>query len=341
MPRGPSPSQVRPGSGIGAPAVPSSSTTRELAPAEQRNVRPSRKQTKPSFLARNGGPCFAFSFFALGVVPVLVFLIAAVMAVPIWRLECGEVDDFHEYEPGLDPCSFYGWWKYIMGNLVGLATPLTSLSPIEGHVTTEVVDLLVAVWSLALSGLAIGIMANLIFVTNLVETGDTKARLVMTQFLLWIAGTCKTSHGETMDIHEFTDVVSSSGLNIPATHVTELFNEEDKDGSGVIDHKEAQKLLKRLCDIVEAGESDVSSSEFPQLSDANGISTAPSLDKVLTVLTELQAGQKKLQMDVDDIRSKLGATPSRPFGSDAAATLPRVARLTPLKEADSPGAKSS
>ena len=36
MPRGPSPSQVRPGSGIGAPAVPSSSTTRELAPAEQR-----------------------------------------------------------------------------------------------------------------------------------------------------------------------------------------------------------------------------------------------------------------------------------------------------------------
>ena len=39
-------------------------------------------------------------------------------------------------------CSYYQWWIYIVGNLVGVG--ITNVGPAAGHVFAEIVDLLSA-----------------------------------------------------------------------------------------------------------------------------------------------------------------------------------------------------
>jgi len=46
---------------------------------------------------------------------------------------------------------YYNWFKYVTGNLVGVG--LTDVGPASGHYVTELIDLLIAVWSLALTGM--------------------------------------------------------------------------------------------------------------------------------------------------------------------------------------------
>ena len=80
------------------------------------------------------------------VVPTAVFGISAVFAGILYALECAEATgddktcDWHESDC---ICSYYQWWIYIIGNLVGVG--ITDVGPEAGHVVAELVDLLIAV----------------------------------------------------------------------------------------------------------------------------------------------------------------------------------------------------
>ena len=104
------------------------------------------------------GPCC--SLFAVGLIgiPILVFTIGAFFALPLYFIECHAYPDTVNRTAGLDysdssnTCAYFQWWLYIMGNLTGLATPLTKITVASSHVFSEIIDVLVAVWSLTLAG---------------------------------------------------------------------------------------------------------------------------------------------------------------------------------------------
>eukprot|EP00658_Telonema_sp_P-2_P068933 TRINITY_DN5796_c0_g2_i2.p1 TRINITY_DN5796_c0_g2~~TRINITY_DN5796_c0_g2_i2.p1 ORF type:complete len:172 (-),score=41.38 TRINITY_DN5796_c0_g2_i2:111-626(-) len=88
--------------------------------------------------------------------PIARVAVFALLAVPIALLLNGMVFG------GL-LALFEGWpymdgFYYVTGNLTGLATPLTSAQP-ETNLG-KIVDVLIAIWSLSVLGVVIGLMAN-------------------------------------------------------------------------------------------------------------------------------------------------------------------------------------
>ena len=124
------------------------------------------------------GPCC--SLFAVGLIgiPILVFTIGAFFALPLYLIECHAYPDTVNRTAGLDyadssnTCAYFQWWLYIMGNLTGLATPLTKITVASSHVFSEIIDVLVAVWSLTLAGLVIGVVGGLHVVNVIVNRSD-------------------------------------------------------------------------------------------------------------------------------------------------------------------------
>lgn len=136
----------------------------------------------------------------LVIVPVVVFGLSAVFAVPLWILECDHEDPFiggsysygdvlnyagadampltddqqgrfydHYRDGPSDSCFFYNWFLYVVGNLAALGNPLTNVGPRSGSRMVELLDLLIATWSLAVSGTVIGIAAGLTSMTHLTD----------------------------------------------------------------------------------------------------------------------------------------------------------------------------
>ena len=106
------------------------------------------------------------------VIPALVLSIAAFFALCLWPFECrGAWLEYQEHHPGADHirkgspeelrCQYYSWFLYISGNLLGLATPLTSVTTQSGHIAPAIIDLVVSTWSLSLAGIVIGAIASL------------------------------------------------------------------------------------------------------------------------------------------------------------------------------------
>ena len=56
-------------------------------------------------------PCGTFMAIAVFFVPLLVFLVAAVCAVPIWGMECLWQTTGPVAGPESDVCLYYEWWK--------------------------------------------------------------------------------------------------------------------------------------------------------------------------------------------------------------------------------------
>lgn len=119
----------------------------------------------------------SFLVIALFLVPVFIFLVALIFALPLYAVEC-------EDDPNL--CSYYEWFKYICGNLVGLGTPLSAdeYTPASGHVVAELFDLLIAAWSMALAGLIYGLVGALGFVTLATELMDQSLASRIKRFIL-------------------------------------------------------------------------------------------------------------------------------------------------------------
>eukprot|EP00658_Telonema_sp_P-2_P053704 TRINITY_DN4231_c0_g1_i1.p1 TRINITY_DN4231_c0_g1~~TRINITY_DN4231_c0_g1_i1.p1 ORF type:complete len:211 (-),score=54.74 TRINITY_DN4231_c0_g1_i1:106-738(-) len=104
-------------------------------------------------------PCFTFHtpvhrvvIFTFVIVPVAVLIIAFCFGALLALLEGWTVRQ-----------GFY----YVVGNLTGMATPLTTVTPTSTY--GKMVDVIVAVYSLALAGLIIGLMTNFALVNEVTE----------------------------------------------------------------------------------------------------------------------------------------------------------------------------
>lgn len=123
-------------------------------------------------------PCCLTACLVLVFVPVCVFALSLFFALIMYSIECTDLQYVQEGNisvPGssyayqyedLDAserpvCQIYQWFLYICGNLVGLGNPLTNVSPSSGQLLSEIVDLSVAVWSLAITGSVIGMIGGL------------------------------------------------------------------------------------------------------------------------------------------------------------------------------------
>jgi len=196
-------------------------------------------------------------------VPIVVFALGAVFATPLWLIECDEVQDGVEDDATAtkdEMCSFYEWWKYILGNLVGLGSPLTPVGPESGHMFAEVVDLLIAIWSLSVAGLVIGLLGSLAWVNVVTESADERIsgkfdRMIGFEDRVRDAIESKSS---SMDFTAFSNLCKEQGMHINEAALREVFKSADADGSGFIEKSEVESLLAKVRDAEQAGGSSSS-----------------------------------------------------------------------------------
>jgi len=122
----------------------------EPAEAEKKEEEPGGAH-EPSFW-RNLG---IFLFFVFIVVPVIVLAISFIFGLILAEVEGWDIID-----------GFY----YITSMLCGLPNPLTDVEPD----TTEgkIVDIIIAIWALALAGTIIGIVGGMSVISQLVESAE-------------------------------------------------------------------------------------------------------------------------------------------------------------------------
>ena len=177
-----------------------------------------------------------FMLVILVLVPMLVFSVAALCALPLWSVECGELGDSVE-----GACSYWEWFLYVMSNLCGLATPLTDISPDSDHKFAEIVDLLIAVWSIALTGTVIGAIGVMSFTNVTVERMEkTLTRRLAGKAL------AEAAAAGMLDLNKLTEVLVENGFSLSAEATKRIFEAADADKSGSIDTKELKKILEIL-----------------------------------------------------------------------------------------------
>ena len=203
--------------------------------------------------------CLTFLFIGAILVPMVLFLMALLMGLMLMAIECDEAKRRHAGNAqlfyngteavdidGIDVdamCSVYEWFKYVLGNMVALATPLTVVTPSSGHVLGEMLDLLIAAWSVTMAGVFYGIIGALAFTSVMVEA--TEGSLMRTWQRLLMKGAMGelVKHESGMDFAEFLSVAPS---NYSEKQLRELFERADRDGSGAIDRTEVNALLASL-----------------------------------------------------------------------------------------------
>ncbi len=62
---------------------------------------------------------------------------------------------------------------YVVGNLCGLATPLTTVNPDTTH--GRFIDIVIAVWSLSIAAAFIGVVSGMAFLGTLVRQRRSRA----------------------------------------------------------------------------------------------------------------------------------------------------------------------
>merc|ERR1712031_129452 len=128
-----------------------------LSPQGDGSASPRKQVEEEDAAADEGNPltcakAMMIIFFIVVIIPLIVIVISAVFGAMLADAEGWTFED-----------GFY----YVVGNLVGLATPLTDVSPTsEGG---KVLDVFVAVWSLSLAGVAIGFIGSFSFVGAIAE----------------------------------------------------------------------------------------------------------------------------------------------------------------------------
>ena len=124
--------------------------------------------------SKRAGVCAICCFFAVIIflcIPSAIFGLSAGFAAILWGVECTDdkivvkveaIEAMSGVAQSISlQCSYYDWFLYVTGNLVGLGNPLTQVSPTSGNAFAEIIDLLIAVWSLSVAGTVIGIIGGL------------------------------------------------------------------------------------------------------------------------------------------------------------------------------------
>lgn len=222
-----------------------------------KNVLYAGKKSMPRKFARRHkglGTCLVLTIITLVLVPACAFGFSALLAIPLWQIECAEIEANGD-DPGSgenNMCSYYQWFKYILGNLVGLGNPLTNVGPASGHVGSETLDLLISTWALAMVGTSVGIISGLVSVTNfaLEVEGSLKA--------LFLCDSC--AYGDGLDRAEFIAKLREEGFtprevsDRQADAIFKLADEGDEfdDGRvGFIKWDRAKEIFRSMHEVVD------------------------------------------------------------------------------------------
>ena len=207
-----------------------------------------------------------FLLFCFVLVPAVVLAVAAVLggilaAVEGWRYEDG--------------------FLYVISNLCALANPLTDVGP--DSEAGMFFDILVALWSLAISGAAIGVVAALSFTEQLTKTIDgSEPELDGKQVEALVHAASKGA----IDLAEFKTAMQSGQM---PENVDDLFQSLDADGDGLLD----------------AGEVEVARASFRRQDSLRSAASSGlpegGVAQILEGLAALQREQRRLAARLDEL----------------------------------------
>jgi polyhydroxyalkanoate synthesis regulator phasin len=211
-----------------------------------------RRQRCPGCCA----PFMTFFVFAILVIPLAVFTVAAFFAVLLWWIECDAymldvAADLASGE-GSDMCSYYEWWLYIVGNLVGVSVADVTVE--SNHAFSAILDLLISVWSLAVAGLVVGLLASLSWVTLIAEGADSS----LTRGFQKAFGNEGVAAGGpavttgSLEWSHFLELCLKKEINLEVAHLRELYDHAHRDENGSVNADEVERLLTKLHSKVEA-----------------------------------------------------------------------------------------
>jgi hypothetical protein len=201
-----------------------------------------------------------FFVFAMILIPLAVFAVSSFFAVILWEIEC---DAYMHYvaadmASGEDPnmCSFYEWWLYIVGNLVGVS--VASVTVTSEHPLLAVLDLLISVWSLAVAGLVVGLLGSLSWVHLIAQSADSGITRGFEMAFGRKGVAAGGPAGATGSLEGSQATGSLEGnqfleeINLEVAHLRELYDHAHRDESGSINADEVERLLTKLHSKVEA-----------------------------------------------------------------------------------------
>ena len=205
-------------------------------------------------------PFMTFFVFAMILIPLAVFAVSAFFAVILWEIECDAYKHYvaADMASGEDPnmCSFYEWWLYIVGNLVGVS--VASVTVTSEHPLLAILDLLISVWSLAVAGLVVGLLGSLSWVHLIAEGADSSLTrgFELAFGCRGVAAGGPAGATGSLEGSQATGSLEGSQfleeINLEVAHLRELYDHAHRDESGSINADEVERLLTKLHSKVEA-----------------------------------------------------------------------------------------
>lgn len=136
------------------------------------------------------------------------------------------------------------------GNLVGLGNPLTNVSPSSGHALSEIVDLLVSVWALAITGAVVGLVGGIaamqstmdVINTTIVSAASGRSPFARQAEALEQA----TAGGASVDLATFKEIARTETPKASDAALEAAFRKADASGNGVLDRMEVDKMLSSM-----------------------------------------------------------------------------------------------
>lgn len=191
------------------------------------------------------------------------------------------------------------WVLYILGNLVGLGTPLTSNSPGSGQFLAEIIDVLISTWSLAVAGTVVGMVGALTFTTLAISGLEAfMLRRVVRRQLEHSA-----DDGE-LDFEKLETVLREASYEVTTARAQQIFDAADKNASGTIDRDEVRKILSILESTGAVRNKTVRHIPTCNLPSAAS-STSPSLEEQHELIREQRAMLKEQSELLHDMRQQL------------------------------------
>lgn len=268
------------------------------------------------------GPVVFVTFFILIVIPGIVFLFSSIFATLLWKIECDDAQEFLQnailqelealnngtnvtvrralrvaaHSSGetadgqeLDQlCSWYQWFKYITGNLLGVQ--ITNIQPISGDPASEVIDLLVSTWSLGVTGAAIGIIGGMTSTTNFIDSLN-QWYVYVGRGPIYDALKEATKKGAVLDRAAFAAILIEENIELSPQQLDYEFKRLDEDMDGQLDSHELQGFFHEVQGIPRYVRTSLKIQQ-------------DSLNRLSNVVDEIRLEMRQMRSELGVVRSQ-------------------------------------